>query len=74
MVRLSAGSFLHWDRRESKDAESVSVEIAAYVILAKLSAAPSDKDIGYATRIVRWLTGQQNYYGGFSSTQVQPKL
>ncbi|XP_042369531.1 ovostatin-like, partial [Plectropomus leopardus] len=23
----------------------------------------------YASRIVRWLTSQQNYYGGFSSTQ-----
>lgn len=70
-VCLFAGGFLHWDRSESKNTDSVSVEISSYVILAKLSASPSTEDVGYASRIVRWLTGQQNYYGGFSSTQVQ---
>lgn len=50
--------------------DSLSVEIASYVLLAKLSGSPSTEDLGYASRIVRWLTKQQNYYGGFSSTQV----
>ena len=49
------------------------MEISSYVLLAKLSASPTAEDLGYTTRIVRWLTGQQNYYGGFSSTQVHPK-
>lgn len=52
---------------------SLSVEISSYVILAKLSHSPSNEDLGYATRIVRWLIGQQNYFGGFYSTQVRPK-
>ncbi|XP_071760183.2 murinoglobulin-2-like [Centroberyx gerrardi] len=37
--------------------------------LAKLSASPTTEDLGYASRIVRWLASQQNSYGGFSSTQ-----
>lgn len=49
------------------------MEISSYVILAKLSSSPTTEDLGYASRIVRWLTGQQNYYGGFSSTQVGPE-
>uniref|UniRef100_A0A671UZM6 Alpha-2-macroglobulin domain-containing protein n=1 Tax=Sparus aurata TaxID=8175 RepID=A0A671UZM6_SPAAU len=48
---------------------SLSVEISSYVLLAKLSASPTAEDLAYANRIVRWLTGQQNQYGGFSSTQ-----
>uniref|UniRef100_A0A3P9CV99 Alpha-2-macroglobulin-like n=1 Tax=Maylandia zebra TaxID=106582 RepID=A0A3P9CV99_9CICH len=48
---------------------SLSVEISSYVLLAKLSASPTAEDLGYASGIIRWLTGQQNYYGGFSSTQ-----
>ena len=49
---------------------SLSVEISSYVLLATLSATPTTADLGYASRIVRWLTSQQNSYGGFSSTQV----
>lgn len=49
------------------------MEIGSYVLLAKLSASPTNEDLGYSARIVRWLTGQQNYYGGFSSTQVFAK-
>lgn len=48
------------------------MEIGSYVLLAKLSSSPTTEDLGYASRIVRWLTGQQNHYGGFSSTQVGP--
>uniref|UniRef100_A0A3Q1GXE4 Alpha-2-macroglobulin-like n=1 Tax=Acanthochromis polyacanthus TaxID=80966 RepID=A0A3Q1GXE4_9TELE len=48
---------------------SLSVEISSYVLMATLSASPTNEDLGYASGIVRWLTTQQNYYGGFSSTQ-----
>ncbi|XP_068173227.1 alpha-2-macroglobulin-like isoform X2 [Antennarius striatus] len=68
-VSLKKGGFLHWDQTASQTSSSLSVEISSYVLLARLSASPSAEDLGYATRIVRWLSGQQNYYGGFSSTQ-----
>ena len=67
------GGFLHWTQTATETSASLSVEISSYVMLAKLSASPSTEDLGYTSRIVRWLTGQQNYYGGFSSTQVQAK-
>nr|XP_046244326.1 alpha-2-macroglobulin-like [Scatophagus argus] len=63
------GGFLHWSQTATETSSSLSVEISSYVLLAKLSASPTAEDLGYAARIVRWLTGQQNYYGGFSSTQ-----
>uniref|UniRef100_A0A671UCA3 Alpha-2-macroglobulin domain-containing protein n=1 Tax=Sparus aurata TaxID=8175 RepID=A0A671UCA3_SPAAU len=68
-VALRQGGFLHWSRTATETSASLSVEISSYVLLAKLSASPTAEDLGYATPIVRWLTGQQNYYGGFSSTQ-----
>uniref|UniRef100_A0A8C9XNQ4 Alpha-2-macroglobulin-like n=1 Tax=Sander lucioperca TaxID=283035 RepID=A0A8C9XNQ4_SANLU len=61
--------FLHWSQIATETSASLSVEISSYVLLAKLSASPTVEDLGYASRIVRWLTSQQNYYGGFSSTQ-----
>uniref|UniRef100_A0A3Q0T065 Alpha-macroglobulin-like TED domain-containing protein n=1 Tax=Amphilophus citrinellus TaxID=61819 RepID=A0A3Q0T065_AMPCI len=63
----------HLDTVAVKEGEtstsSLAVEISSYVLLAKLSASPTVEDLGYASGIIRWLTGQQNYYGGFSSTQ-----
>ncbi|GLD52918.1 alpha-2-macroglobulin-like protein [Lates japonicus] len=38
-------------------------------VLLGQTQRPTAEDLGYTSRIVRWLTGQQNYYGGFSSTQ-----
>lgn len=64
------GGSLHWSQSSEEKSPSLSVEISSYVLLAKLSGSPTAEDLGYASRIVRWLTGQQNYYGGFSSTQV----
>uniref|UniRef100_A0A8C2YY12 Alpha-2-macroglobulin-like n=1 Tax=Cyclopterus lumpus TaxID=8103 RepID=A0A8C2YY12_CYCLU len=61
--------FLHWAQKASGTSTSLSVEISSYVLLAKLSASPTNEDLGYAAHIVRWLAGQQNYRGGFSSTQ-----
>ncbi|XP_062241180.1 alpha-2-macroglobulin-like [Platichthys flesus] len=63
------GGFIHWSQTATETSASLSVEISSYVMLAKLSASPSAEDLGYTSRIVRWLTAQQNYYGGFSSTQ-----
>nr|XP_046244328.1 alpha-2-macroglobulin-like [Scatophagus argus] len=68
-VALQQGGLLHWSQTETETSDSLSVEISSYVLLAKLSASPTAEDLGDAARIVRWLTGQQNHYGGFSSTQ-----
>ncbi|XP_070684798.1 alpha-2-macroglobulin-like [Pempheris klunzingeri] len=65
---LEQDGLLHWSQTTAETA-SLSVEISSYVLLAKLSASPTTEDLGYATRIVRWLADQQNPYGGFSSTQ-----
>uniref|UniRef100_A0A7N8X3D8 Alpha-macroglobulin receptor-binding domain-containing protein n=1 Tax=Mastacembelus armatus TaxID=205130 RepID=A0A7N8X3D8_9TELE len=56
-------------RQATETSTSLPVEISSYVLLAKLSASPSNEDLGYASHIVRWLTTQQKYHGGFSSTQ-----
>ncbi|XP_006901821.1 PREDICTED: alpha-2-macroglobulin-like [Elephantulus edwardii] len=52
-------------------APSVEVEITSYVLLAYLTVkpAPSSEDLSEASRIVQWITKQQNPHGGFSSTQ-----
>lgn len=71
LLRLFSGGFLHWAQTASDTSASLSVEISAYVVLAKLSASPTAEDLGYAAGIVRWLASQQNYRGGFSSTQVR---
>lgn len=64
------GGLIHWSQSTDEGFGSLSVEIGSYVLLAKLSGSPTTEDLGYASRIVRWLSMQQNYYGGFSSTQV----
>uniref|UniRef100_A0A7N8XDN8 Alpha-2-macroglobulin-like n=1 Tax=Mastacembelus armatus TaxID=205130 RepID=A0A7N8XDN8_9TELE len=66
---IKEGGFLHWSQTATETSASLSVEISSYVLLAKLSASPSNEDLGYASHIIRWLTSQQNHYGGFSSTQ-----
>uniref|UniRef100_A0A667GRT3 Pregnancy zone protein n=1 Tax=Lynx canadensis TaxID=61383 RepID=A0A667GRT3_LYNCA len=52
-------------------APSVEVEMTAYLLLAYLTArpTPSSEDLSVASRIVKWITKQQNPNGGFSSTQ-----
>ncbi|XP_015255414.1 PREDICTED: alpha-2-macroglobulin-P-like [Cyprinodon variegatus] len=68
-VATKDGGFTHWSQTAAETSASLSVEISSYVLLAKLSASHTTEDLGYAAGIVRWLTTQQNYYGGFSSTQ-----
>ncbi|XP_045319813.1 pregnancy zone protein-like [Leopardus geoffroyi] len=52
-------------------APSVEVEMTSYLLLAYLTAwpTPSSEDLSVASRIVKWITKQQNPNGGFSSTQ-----
>uniref|UniRef100_A0A3Q1JBD5 Alpha-2-macroglobulin-like n=1 Tax=Anabas testudineus TaxID=64144 RepID=A0A3Q1JBD5_ANATE len=68
-VASKQGGFHHWSQTAAETSASLSVEISSYVVLAKLSGSPTAEELGYSSCIVRWLTGQQNYYGGFSSTQ-----
>uniref|UniRef100_A0A8K9XS69 Alpha-macroglobulin receptor-binding domain-containing protein n=1 Tax=Oncorhynchus mykiss TaxID=8022 RepID=A0A8K9XS69_ONCMY len=69
-IALQEGGVLHWTQTSSETSASLAVEISSYVLLASLSASPlSTTDLGYASRIIRWLVRQQNAYGGFSSTQ-----
>ncbi|XP_059686166.1 alpha-2-macroglobulin-like protein 1 [Gavia stellata] len=76
---VSAGGQLYW-RRKGKAlppsqpswaaAAPAEVEMTAYVLLAYLSQPQlSSADLGTASQIVRWLSKQQNPYGGFASTQ-----
>uniref|UniRef100_A0A8C9VWL4 Alpha-2-macroglobulin-like n=1 Tax=Scleropages formosus TaxID=113540 RepID=A0A8C9VWL4_SCLFO len=67
-LALEQGGLLHWS--QSTTEMTLSVEISSYVLLAVLNKSPlTAEDMGYAVRIVRWMAGQQNSYGGFSSTQ-----
>uniref|UniRef100_A0A8C6M9A8 Alpha-macroglobulin receptor-binding domain-containing protein n=1 Tax=Nothobranchius furzeri TaxID=105023 RepID=A0A8C6M9A8_NOTFU len=61
--------FTYWSQTSSETSASLSVEISSYVLMAKLAFSQTAEDLGYASSIVRWLTTQQNHYGGFSSTQ-----
>ncbi|XP_008278792.1 alpha-2-macroglobulin-like protein 1 isoform X2 [Stegastes partitus] len=66
------GGTRHWERAEAskKVLDSLEVEMTSYVLLALLTGpAMPDFGLDYATSIVRWLTQQQNPYGGFASTQ-----
>eukprot|EP00076_Gallus_gallus_P033040 XP_024998578.1 alpha-2-macroglobulin isoform X2 [Gallus gallus] len=52
-------------------APSAEVEMTAYVLLAHLTTqpAPSQEELSFASLIAKWIIGQQNPNGGFSSTQ-----
>eukprot|EP00069_Balaena_mysticetus_P007429 bmy_05533T0 len=72
---------VHWTRPQKPKAPvqrlyqprapSAEVEMTAYVLLAYLTAQPTltSEDLTPATRIVKWISRQQNSQGGFSSTQ-----
>ncbi|KAF7219533.1 transcript variant X2 [Nothobranchius furzeri] len=68
-VAVKQGGFTYWSQTSSETSASLSVEISSYVLMAKLAFSQTAEDLGYASSIVRWLTTQQNHYGGFSSTQ-----
>ncbi|XP_061924564.1 alpha-2-macroglobulin-like [Entelurus aequoreus] len=67
--KIQEGGLIYWSQTSSETSASLSVEISSYVLLAKLHENLSVEDLGYASAIVRWLTKQQNPYGGFASTQ-----
>ncbi|KAK4808369.1 hypothetical protein QYF61_002606 [Mycteria americana] len=77
---VSAEGQLHWQRKGKTLSPSqpswaaaapAEVEMTAYVLLAYLSQPQvSSADLWTASQIVRWLSKQQNPYGGFASTQV----
>ncbi|XP_023648198.2 alpha-2-macroglobulin isoform X2 [Paramormyrops kingsleyae] len=70
-AKITGGS-CHWELPDTSGTktDSLAVEMTSYVLLALLSG-PMLPDFGlsYASSIVRWLSLQQNPYGGFSSTQ-----
>ncbi|NXE82171.1 A2ML1 protein, partial [Cochlearius cochlearius] len=76
---VSTDGQLYWRRRVKAlpssqsswaAAAAAEVEMTAYVLLAYLSQPQvSSADLKIASRIVRWLSKQQNPYGGFASTQ-----
>uniref|UniRef100_A0A674J049 Alpha-macroglobulin-like TED domain-containing protein n=1 Tax=Terrapene triunguis TaxID=2587831 RepID=A0A674J049_9SAUR len=72
---VSAGGQLYWQRKvkvlpSPYGNQAPSVEMTAYVLLAYLSLPNvSAADMVTAVQIVRWLSKQQNPYGGFASTQ-----
>ncbi|CAJ1065980.1 alpha-2-macroglobulin-like protein 1 isoform X1 [Xyrichtys novacula] len=68
-IAMKQGDSLYWSQEGAYTSTSLSVEISSYVLLAKLSASPTAEDLGYSSRIVKWLTGQQNENGGFSTTR-----
>ncbi|XP_013882147.1 murinoglobulin-1, partial [Austrofundulus limnaeus] len=69
-VAKREGDLLYWSL-SSKKSSSLNVETTSYVLLARLSSSVSTaSDLTCASSIVRWLIGQQNYHGGFFSTQV----
>ncbi|NWW85873.1 A2ML1 protein, partial [Rhynochetos jubatus] len=76
---ISAEGQLYWQRKGKPLPPSQSswaaaapaeVEMTAYVLLAYLSKPQvSSADLSTASQILRWLSKQQNPYGGFASTQ-----
>ncbi|NXN39686.1 A2ML1 protein, partial [Rhinoptilus africanus] len=76
---VSAEGQLSWGRKGKAlpssqpswaTAAPAEVEMTAYVLLAYLSQPHVSSDnLGTASQIVRWLSRQQNPYGGFASTQ-----
>ncbi|XP_019716797.1 alpha-2-macroglobulin-like protein 1 [Hippocampus comes] len=67
----TTGGTRHWHREgvSGTGVDSLEVEITSYVLLALLSGPALPDWLDYSSSIVRWLTQQQNPYGGFSSTQ-----
>ena len=55
----------HWYRFRPS---AIAVETTGYALLAQLALG----EITYAGSVALWLSEQQNYQGGFVSTQVRP--
>ncbi|XP_053480028.1 alpha-2-macroglobulin-like protein 1 isoform X1 [Ictalurus furcatus] len=68
---IFSGGGRYWSRvNNGSVTDSLEVEITSYVLLALMSGPQlSGFGLGYSSSIVRWLSQQQNAFGGFFSTQ-----
>ncbi|XP_053536529.1 alpha-2-macroglobulin-like protein 1 [Ictalurus punctatus] len=68
---IVSGGRRYWSRvNDGSVMDSLEVEITSYVLLALMSGPQlSGFGLGYSASIVRWLSQQQNPFGGFRSTQ-----
>lgn len=46
------------------------IETVAYIVLAHVSKPDLSLNEASVSKLVRWLSGQRNAFGGFASTQV----
>nr|XP_033780456.1 uncharacterized protein LOC117350314 [Geotrypetes seraphini] len=78
MQAITSGGKKHWSQTPEQPTcamfwcqpRSEDVQITSYVMLTLMSKKPVlPEDITAAMPIAKWLTGQQNANGGFSSTQ-----
>ncbi|KAF5891092.1 alpha-2-macroglobulin-like protein 1, partial [Clarias magur] len=68
---IVSGQGRHWSRTNNGSVtDSLEVEITSYVLLGLMSGPQlAGFDLSYSAIIVRWLSQQQNAFGGFASTQ-----
>ncbi|KAJ7316257.1 hypothetical protein JRQ81_002419 [Phrynocephalus forsythii] len=77
------GGFVFWEREKRPPGEkpssfylrapSAEIAMTSYILMAWLNQANySQEDLVFFSQIARWIVGQQNSYGGFSSTQDTP--
>ncbi|KAM6309766.1 alpha-2-macroglobulin-like protein 1 [Podargus strigoides] len=56
-------------RSSSKESSSSMIETVAYILLAHVSKPDLAFEEAAVSKLVRWLSGQRNSFGGFASTQ-----
>ncbi|KAM9277694.1 alpha-2-macroglobulin-like protein 1 [Cariama cristata] len=56
-------------RSRSKKSSSSTIETVAYILLAHVSNPDLAFNESSVSKLVRWLSGQRNAFGGFASTQ-----
>ncbi|NXX21810.1 A2ML1 protein, partial [Podargus strigoides] len=56
-------------RSSSKESSSSMIETVAYILLAHVSKPDLAFQEAAVSKLVRWLSGQRNSFGGFASTQ-----
>ncbi|KAF4070386.1 hypothetical protein AMELA_G00284910 [Ameiurus melas] len=68
---IVSGGGRHWSRVDSGSVtDSLEIEMTGYVLLGLMSGPQLPGfGLGYSSSIVRWLSQQQNGFGGFRSTQ-----
>jgi len=83
---LDAGGTTHWEKDRSleepvgaavwrspyRQSRSIDIEMTAYgLLIFSHLAASGRRDMSQALAIAKWIIGQRNPNGGFSSTQVE---